>query len=95
MVTNERFNEETLYGAIVSTWGEWGAHADVFRTICKQNASLREEVQAERDLSDRLIMALLSGPLAPGVETGPEWAEVHRVLDEWKELARWPEDWAE
>ena len=32
----KKFNENTLYADIVKKWGEVGAHADVFRELCKR-----------------------------------------------------------
>lgn len=38
------FNEETLLAEIEKTWGKAGAHADLFRTILNQRASVKKKV---------------------------------------------------
>jgi len=45
-VADGTFNEKTLYAEIVSRWGRWGAHADVFRTMLAEIQWLREVAEA-------------------------------------------------
>lgn len=35
METTEHFDENKLYTEIVRVWGEYGAHAEVYRALCK------------------------------------------------------------
>lgn len=38
------FDEKTLYEEIIKTWGEHGAHADVYRALCtRASVSLTED----------------------------------------------------
>jgi len=51
----ELFNENSLYAEIVKVWGESGAHADVFREICKKaNIELDLNAEIEESLEDQI-----------------------------------------
>ena len=44
-MTDGTFNEQTLYDSIVEKWGEYGAHADVFRMMLAEIERLRAELR--------------------------------------------------
>lgn len=47
-MTTPTFNEVSLYEAICQMWGENGAHADVYRMLCKEaGVTLPAPVPAE------------------------------------------------
>ena len=50
--SNSVFNEQSLYNDIVEKWGEYGAHADVYRTILKILNNYKECVDQVRSLND-------------------------------------------
>lgn len=48
------FNENSLYAEIVKVWGESGAHADVFREICKKADIELDELSIEETIEDKI-----------------------------------------
>lgn len=47
------FNENSLYADIVKVWGEHGAHADVYRELCKK-AGVEVELAQVESIEDKI-----------------------------------------
>lgn len=59
--SNAVFNEQSLYNDIVEKWGEYGAHADVYRTILKILNNYKACIDQVKTLNDyRMYLGYLA-----------------------------------
>ena len=81
------FNEQSLYDAIVSTWGEHGAHADVFRELLKKADSVasKNTVQQQGKVMKHELVAVHANGEGWGLQVEVDGNSVAEIP--------WPKGW--